>query len=304
MVDLSLFEGSLQLAAEDVSQQQFDKIANLVEREDLEAAAEMIHPILAGGNFDIRLIVYYLYAHFLEEGVKSFPVTLPLLSSLLEKEWKVLKPTHRKERQVENSLNWLFTHLLAKLKYGEKVAKEGREHPLWQKSISLSEKEFTEVLKSAQGFHQFFYEKWEASPTKERVTHLVKKIEDLHPFIAIVKEEEPVVEPEPVKLEEPAPLPEKSETDPMQVLLLKLKLFEALIEKKDYLKAAMVSQDITHEIEHFDPCHYFPKLFTEYFALLARHIPTLAEEWQNRESLQWKSLEKLYKNDLTRFSQW
>src|SRR3989338_6271088 len=86
MVDLRLFQqlpADQKMAPEDLSQQQFDKTASFVEKEDLETSAEMIHTTLVGGNLDIRLIVYYFYAHFLEEGVKSFSSTLPLLSSLL-----------------------------------------------------------------------------------------------------------------------------------------------------------------------------------------------------------------------------
>lgn len=318
MVDLSLLQHSSlekKSVQEDISQQLFDQIAGFVEKEDLETAAEMIHPVLSEGNLDIRLIVYYLYAHFLEEGVKSFSATLPLLSSLLEDHWKSLKPTNRKARQVENSLGWFFSHLLDKLKYSEKLAKEGREYPLWQKSVALSDKEFKQVLQSTQHFHQFFYEKWGESPTKERVTHLVKKIEDFHPMISPVEEEKSVLLEEEVpeevieeKVEEPVspPAPQTGIeiSEAMRSLLFKLKTFEKLLEKEEYLKAAMVSQDITHEIEHFDPCRYFPKLFTEYLALLATHIPTLAAEWQNGESLQWKSLEKLYRNDIDRFVQW
>ena len=193
MVDLRLFQqlpADQKTAPEDLSQHQFDKIASFVEKEDLETAAEMIHPILVKGNLDIRLIVYYFYAHFLEEGVKSFSSTLPLLSSLLDIHWKHLKPTNRKARQIENSLSWFFSHLLSKLKYSEKLAKEGRDDFLWQKSVALSNKDFLQVLESAQHFHQFFYEKWEQSPTKERVTHLLKKIEDLHPLLFPEKREE------------------------------------------------------------------------------------------------------------------
>ena len=62
MIDLRLFQELLsdqKTVSEDLSQQQFDKIASFIEKEDLETAAEMIHPILVKGNLDIRLIVYY-----------------------------------------------------------------------------------------------------------------------------------------------------------------------------------------------------------------------------------------------------
>ncbi|MBS0615330.1 MAG: type VI secretion system ImpA family N-terminal domain-containing protein [Verrucomicrobia bacterium] len=317
MVDLSLLQQTMQKgqpSQKDISQQHFDKIAELVEKEEMDGAAELIQPLLVEGSFDIRLIVYYLYTHFLEEGVKSFSTTLPILSSLLEKHWDHLQPAVRKDRQVENSLSWFFAHILDKLKYAEKQAKEGKEFPLWEQSIALSEKEFGHLLETSRGFQDFFYEKWSRSPTKERVTHLVKRIEDLHPFIFPEKPDTPptsenIAEATSVpeeKAQEPvaAATPSPWESQAMQDLLLKLKIFEQLVEKKQFFKAAMVAQDISHQIEHFDPCHYFPQIFTGFLALLAKHIGALSDEWQNQESLQWKSLGKLYKTDIDQFVEW
>lgn len=316
MLDLSLLQPcstNEKPSEKEISQQLFDKIATFVEKEELETASEMIENALRERILDIRLIVYYLYGHFIEEGVKSFSSTLPVLSSLLENEWESLKPTNRKGRQVENSLNWFFSRLLDKLKYSEKVAKEGKDSPLWEKSLDLSDKEFKALKETVFNFQDFFLKKWSQSPTKERVVHLGKRIEDLHALVVSESQEEKredAIEEESeeknVNIQISSPVHEETvlNSGPMQLFMLKLTTFEKLVEKKEYLKAAMVSKDISQMIEEFDPCYYFPKLFTEYFALLAKNISILADEWQNQESLQWKSLEKLYKTDIDRFVQW
>jgi len=94
------------------------------------------------------------------------------------------------------------------------------------------------------------------------------------------------------------------ETPEMMNLIKKLKTFEHLAEKEQFLKAAVVSNDISQVLAQFDPCFYFPKLFSTYFNLLARNSAAIAETSENQESIEWKALERLYKTDLDQFTQW
>ena len=90
----------------------------------------------------------------------------------------------------------------------------------------------------------------------------------------------------------------------MILLYKKIQLFEALIEKQDFEKAAMISDDISTIIKNFDPTLFFPKLFSRYFALTATHIDTLSDEWNNKTSLKWEALNRLYQIDIEGFIQW
>ena len=321
MVTLDVLKQSLaeiELAKDDISPQDFDQIASCVEKEEMETAVELIQSLFEVGNFDIRLISYYLYAHFLKKGVRSFIETLPIFQTLIGTEWKNLKPIQRKEKQVESSFNWFFTHVINKLKYNERLFKE-KKPLLWSLStLRFSEKEFAELQETLKSFNHFFQERWAQSPVKERVPHLIKKVTDLKPLILEVPKEEMVLPPIPEKIEKsleipevkqqpPPPLSENTalfETPEMMSLMKKLAIFEALIEKKNLLKAALVSADINQAIAHFDPSVYFPKLFASYFSLLARHSSSIADQSESLESLQWKSLEKLYKADLDQFIEW
>lgn len=386
MVNLELLNSSLKKASpanvneKNTSDEYFDKIVTLIEKEKINEAASIIEGIFAKGNPDIRLIVYYYYAYFTNFGIKAFIDILPGLTMIINDYWEILRPFNRKEKQVQNSLNWLFTHVLTKLKYCEKIFKEGKIHPIWKKSTAeITIEEFNQIVKSVEEFKNFFFEKWPKSPTKDRLLHLVKKIDDFESLIVVetpleptmdeplvleqipivqeltsisVKEEEILFEESihsivkdniqpmiddiqfldqrPIELvmqssktEEDSSLQENTSSNVMtnetslpetstalfslgelEVFTNKLKVFESLIAKNDYLKAAIVAKDIEHWIENFDPISYFPKLFSNYYFLFSKHITALSEQFNNKESLQIKSLEKLYRVDQDRFINW
>ena len=87
----------------------------------------------------------------------------------------------------------------------------------------------------------------------------------------------------------------------LEELIKKMELFEKLIEKKEYVKASLVAKDLSFLIENFDPILYFPKLFINYFSLMAQHVSNLSQEGDLENSSQAIFLEKLYKADREAF---
>jgi hypothetical protein len=174
----------------------------------------------------------------------------------------------------------------------------------------MSEQEFSTLQETMSNFSHFFQQQWTRSTGKERVNHLLKRMTDLKPLLVIDEKttEKPVEIKEEAIQEDETQETQSShefyETPEMMNLIKKLKTFEKLSEKGEFLKAALVSNDISQILAQFDPCFYFPKLFSTYFNLLARHSSSIAELSQNQESLEWKALEKLYKIDLDQFTQW
>jgi hypothetical protein len=300
------------LATDDISPQIFDKIAEHVEKEEMDSGVALIQEAFGEGNFDMRLVSYYLYDDFVKSGVKSFNETLPIFMSLVKDHWEALRPFQRKDKQIESSFNWFFTQVVNKLKYNERLCKENKT-PLWSFDIlRMSEEEFGQLQATVKSFYDFFHEKWEKSSAKERIGHLLKRVADLKPMLVEKIEEIQEVVEEAAPSEEPvveAPL-ERSfdasafETQEMMSLIKKLKTFETLTEKGKFRKAALVSVDISQAISNFDPCFYFPKMFSTYFNLLARYSSSIAEESENQESLEWKALERLYRTDLDQFTKW
>lgn len=406
MINLSILENLIQNAksqphSENAVDEHFDQIVLFIEQEKTKEAAGLIEKVFAKNVPDIRLIVYYFYAHFTEHGIKSFVKTLPLAKSLIHNHIDILTPKNRIDKHVQSSLNWFFSHLLQRFKYYEKLQSSGKIHPLWKKSFSeTSLDELDQLTEISKEFNQFFLENWPLSPTRDRILHLTKKIEDIRKIVAesqkpILEEieeakveedlnKDPVMNLEACEVELKAdeqlekdsslasdevkedvhePVFKGSASDettcvdgnetssciqtlenangeefhdqsenqnqntssfsilckvdketigePLQLFIKsldnlsrKLKIFEVLIEKDDYLKAAVVANDIDHLIENFDPLSYFPKLFAKYFSTFAKHVTALTEQYEKRDSLQVKALVKLYRTDLEMFLDW
>ncbi len=366
MVDLGLLQNLFKNAAladqaVNTPEDQFDQVVTFIEQDKINEAAGIIEQVFGKGIPDIRLIVYYFYAHFSHHGIKSFIEIFPGMISIVNEHWEVLCPQNRKDKHVQSSLNWFFSQILIKLKYAEKLYGTGKINSLWKKSVlEVTPDELNHLITIANEFKNFFIEKWPKSSTKERVLHLVKKIEELKPMIEEVKpqnlnestpeimeekpaetpveypssneeftDEEIVSPPEYPQLVEQSHAQMEEQTQESQqaaqitalthtnvndeialslekldIFLRKLKVFESLINQNDYLKAAIVSKDIDHLLENFDPINFFPKVFAKYFALFAKHVAALSEQYEKKESLQVKSLEKLYRADLDMFIDW
>lgn len=162
----------------------------------------------------------------------------------------------------------------------------------------LAEKEKDLYGLSLEGFsNDLFPESQLLSPPLEELTALIEenKEESLSSFLPLSQS-----------------LPQNTEALEGQELFLdklkefsrKMKLFEEFVHHNDYLKAAIVGRDIDHLLENFDPLSYFPKLFGKYFALFAKHVTALSEQYDKKETLQVQKLEKLYQADIDMFVDW
>jgi hypothetical protein len=294
----------------------FDKVVDFVEKEQMKPALHLIEKSFSEGICDVRFIFYVYYANFLEKGIVSLQEICPLIISLINEHSHRLVPLNKQEIHLHNSLHWFFSKILSKLKQGDRLSKSGKKQPFLEKSLShLDEESFESFVKTVNDFQKFFHIKWPSSPTKEKVMHLAKYIEEMRSLVIPEKSPEPIGKTEENKDIVPiTSSEEKSEilvdtklhpfefnSDLMNGLIKKMKNFESLIEKRDYLKAALVAKDITYAIEHFDPCAYFPQVFSKYLALMTQHIPEIAAEWNQESSLRWGYLDKLYKTDPEQF---
>lgn len=346
MVDLNLLKNLVnsknQAPSEKVVEEHFDQIVDYIERENTGEAAKLIEKVFAKNVPDIRLIVYYFYVHFATHGIQSFEETFPILTQLVNDHWEILTPKNRIDKHVQNSLNWFFSQVLLRLKYCEKLHHSGKVHPIWKKSVmEMTTKDLNRLLASVEKFESFILEKWsQHSPVKDRVLHLVKKIEEIK---GIVAESEKIVDPvkdhmqedevpdsddqnllecasfqppeemtEQVPAVSPPPFVEEvkpAETplvwmEKWELLKHKLQVFEALIEKNEHLKAAVVAHDIDHLIKNFNPLDYFPKVFGRYLSLFATHVSSLSEKYNSKDAAEVQALEKLYRADLEMFLEW
>lgn len=166
--------------SEEPVEEHFDQIVHDIDQDKTADAAKLIELVFAKGAADVRLIFYYAYAHFAEHGISSFKETFPFIISLLNDYPHILLPQNKVEKHIQNSLNWFFSHLLFRIKYYEKMHAAGKVHPIWKKSTSdISSDELERVITIAEAMRKFFFEKYPESSTKDKVTHLLKKIEGL-----------------------------------------------------------------------------------------------------------------------------
>jgi len=73
------------------------------------------------------------------------------------------------------------------------------------------------------------------------------------------------------------------------------------IEKEEFPKAAIVADDIKQIVADFDPRIYFPKMFSRYSLLLALNIGELNASEEHKGSLEWQTMQDLYRVDLDSF---
>lgn len=297
----------------------FNDIVSLVEREEFQQAVPLIEETFEEGRFDIRLIMYFLYAHFLQAGINSFKEVFTLTHSLLEKNWESLSPVEKKEQQVQNSLNWFFSHAIKRLEYIVKLYRKG-ESDLWQKyTENMSLEELDEMIVVADQLSQTLTLKWQTSHIHEKHMRLVKGIKEV---VFMANQEKDNKQEEPIPIEQTKPVNTKKEklkqeyasineisdeilsSEAMKRLLKKLKAFEVLIERGEYIKASVIVDDMAQCLTDFNPLVYLPKLFVNYFSLLAENVSILQRELEDSETIFRNTLEKLYQADLETFIQW
>lgn len=294
----------------------FGDITTLVENGEYLGAAAQAQEILEEGVYDIRITGYLLYGHFLEEGVGTLPSIFECLTHLLTENWEAMGPVKNRERHAQTSINWFLRQLFKKLQYEE--GKESDNYQHWTAEVSSDDVQ--EALDASEAFQKALGMTLEdkAGPVLDGLA----KVNDwLKAFQRLVyREPEPEPEEEPEEALEPeagtgesgqmvtsfsdltfdaAAMAEGSYH--LRLLQKKMEAFERLVEKEQFPKAAVAADDINQIIANFDPRIYFPKLFSRYSLLMALNIGELTAFDGYKGSVEWQTLQDLYKVDLDSF---
>ncbi len=298
---------------EEVFDTRFEEIVSLVDEERLTEASKLIVSVLKEGKIDLRLVMYLLYAQFVNQGVGSLKTICPLIRALLEEHWEKISPVKMRDKYLPTSLSWFFSSIGKKIKRSEKLYKSKKVDDFWNLSVqSLTPQMIDPFIVDMKEFASYFYKKTEEPSVNQYVLFIVKWLENLKTIVE-VENEAPVEEESSEVTAAPLPAPPATEvslsdifatSEPMLLLHRKLKAFATFIEQQKFEKAALVAEDISLVMKQFDPSLFFPKLFTKYFALAATHIDTLAQEWENKNPLKWEAMQKLYHTDLNGFLEW
>jgi len=295
----------------------FTDISTLVQEGNYEQAAAMSEEILEQGIYDIRIIAYFVYGIFLEQGISALSAIFDTLSGIVTDNWKAVGPVKNLEKHTANTMKWFTTQLHKKLKY-----EESKKEAVWttwsEQTDSDQVQEVMDALEKLQRSLNMTLED-KAGPL---VDNMMKVKSWLRSFQQIVyREPEPEPEPEPEEtLDKHEEEPEISapESKPavssvpassisaqgshhLQVLLQKLDAFDQLICSKKFHLAALVADDINNIVADFDPKVYFPEIFAKFSFLSATHISKLISYEQYKGTVEWMALQELYKVDIKSF---
>jgi hypothetical protein len=319
MLDLQLLLNPLTPAENpglDTLDPRFQEIAGLVEAGEFTKASEQTQSLLKEGIVDIRVISYFLYGAFLEQGLIGLPNVLAGLAALLGPNWAAVGPAQKKEKHAENGIGWFLQRLVKKLK-----AEEEAKSDEWTKWLEQTPSDAVPpILEKIEAVRAAM-----AVAPSQKLTDSLKALEDW------VKGYKTVVDAEAAKL---APPPAAEEAKPeeapagaaaparsaaagapgagdafvvegsihLQELGRKLAAFEQLVKKKEFARASVVYNDVTTIVEHFDPRLFIPKMFGNFYALSMRHLDELLPDLEKKESPGWKAMEQLYRVDVDTFT--
>ncbi len=302
--------GNATVAEEEAFDIRFEEIVSLVDQDKFEEASHLILDVFKDGTIDIRLVMYLLYAQFEAEGICSLQVVFPLLMQVISDFWDKISPASHRDKYLLGSLTWFFSSIAKKLKRSEKLYKDKKPDRFWIDSLNaLQPDTIRTLLEMNHTLSDFLSQKVKEPSLNQHVMFISKWIEGLK--IETKESNKPIIAPEPSKKQIPENVQKQSPTpdvldvsEPMRLLMKKIQAFETFVEEHNFEKAALLGDDIGQILKNFDPSLYFPTLFSQYFALSATHIDSLSQEWENKGSLKWEALQKLYQTDLEGFIQW
>ncbi len=298
----------------------FQDVAAMVQNGKYAEAAAAAQGIIEEDILDIRLLGYFFFGVFLEQGPKSLGPCFESMSHLFNEQWAAVGPAKKKDRLTNTTFVWFFKTLTRKVKMHET-----KKDKLWKRwSQNTTSEEMDVGLEQIQKFRRAFAQAVENPKALDQVSNLMSWMKD---FQNLVYSEEKAKEPE-------APPPEETPAEEQpaaaagaapvaaaipggvamipggvlieggyQMLMLKKKLeaFERLIDKGELAKAALIASDVGAVLNAFNPREYFPKFFSNYFSILSKHITELAGFWEQKNSMAWGAMEQLYKVDIDRF---
>lgn len=310
-------------------------VAQLADRGEHAAAAREAAALIEAGVHDIRLIGFYLFGLFLQRGVAQLPALLARATALISEELASLRPSRRKLQVINSATAWLFEHVSSQLAFHARQrgatwdawAREGDgglpdaiaagcgkltaaleailEVPLAAVPLARVRRWALEELRRSVARR----ERPEVEPdrTEQRaelaeVDDVVDDVNDIADIADIAERVEPVELPAapPPRLV-PAGAPVAIGSPALAALQAKLAGFQALVERGELARAAVIARDLRGALASFDPIAYFPSMFAGYFRTLHQVIDELAPYLDASEQPAWQALESYYRADLHGF---
>ena len=306
----------------------FTDIVALIESVSYVEAGQQCEALLKNKVYDVSVMGYHFYSHFIEEGILALKDVFTCLETVLTEKLEFYGPVRNKPKKFSASLKWLFEKLLKTLE--RERTKDSDNWKAWQKACSYEECEAIQeaLAKVKQACNEHLEGK-----SKDAEAALTKVNGELNGFLnlltkAVVPEPEEVVEEKTEEVVEAAPeqavsnfvggpvnmehgsyyskvddgsLEYSAMSYSLNKLLLKISGFKILCDKQDFVRAKIVMEDLESELKDFTVENYFPELFSEYFNLMAENEEELLPHFEEKGSLRWNALVQLFESDPVAF---
>ncbi len=319
-MELSILDRPLEVSENpglETTDERLDDIATLAQNGDFAGAAGAAQSVFEEDIYDVRLLGFFFYGVFLEQGIASLQPVMRTLDGVLENNWPAFGPTAHKEKQTQTALRWFLNQLLKKLEHEEQT--KGK---VWEEWIgALNVEQVSETLEAVEAVRRAMGQTLQdaAGPLTDGLGKVGQWLQSFQRVVSPAEggtASEAAVEPQkgPTDVdpgeEKGAPLTNPGEEQPqscaegsyrLQELIRKMDAFARLIEAQKYPAAAVVVDDVNEIIGDFDPRIFFPKLFSQYLHLLALNIGELSKVEENKESAEWQVMKAYYQADLDGF---
>ncbi len=292
-------------------------LADAVERRQFREAADDAEALFAEGVHDVQAVSAYLYQAFAEGGLGVLGELFSTVEALVGENLGALSPARRREERLDRRLGWLFDAINDALEYH--TLKATPDWARWREGVRRDA--FVAALAQGDALGGRF-RAGGFGVGEGGLGRLLSRLQGLTTALTPAPVLEAQLSPPETSLAagpEPPPAsvtPLLSGREPLEPsrrrvelvvsdrfveLLCKLRAFEALVERDDYLKAALVGDDLLSLLDDFDPREYFPELFASFSALMSEHVEELSSHWGDRESIPWKVLAQFYRVNLKGF---
>ena len=287
----------------------FGAIGDHAQARRFAEASELFEELVQEEIYDLRLLVYFLYHNVDANRVEGVLGTLQVLNALFEKNWEAWGPANKREKVLAKSLGWLLENLNDLATYH--LESSDSTWRLFSKRDDDQIDQLRDEFAKLSG--HLIQPVW--GTCKGQLTGFQRILEDEFNLLdpVLVEEESPVTEPKQADEVDSVISPrtamspghdgavELKASPQFFQLQSKLRAFEVLIEKEQFEKAAVVSNDVMQLITDFDPRQYFPELFAGFFGAMTRSIQRVRPHLENRDPMTWDTLEQFYKVDLDGF---
>lgn len=283
----------------------------LADSNDYQGISRLCLELSGREIYDIRFLIYALYADYKERGLLRLDESLDDLIDMLMRYWEQIGPVDRRDKYAKNSFAWLLKQIFIDLQTLQ------LEHgDAWASLLeSCSQDLITLIIDRAEGIKVPLNERLEdaAGPSFINLKELIDWLTEFKSLLPTPEPEALVgvdgvdslssVEATTSVSQVPALSPSQipSGSVHLQILNRKLALFQEVLAEGEMVKAAVIAMDVNQLLESFDPKKYFPDLFSSYFTNMVNYGDEINGIIEMSGSPNWQALVNLYEVDLDKF---